>query len=234
MTTTMPAPTASAPITPRPRGHRHVNWAIAGLLALGMVPLTLGLAHLATVIVGIDVSAKALYFVRMPLPIAMHVIGATIYVLLGPLQFSTELRRRAPYLHRASGRVLVFAGLVVAISALWMTLTLPHQPRGGDLLYVARLLFGTAMIVFIGLGFVAIRRRNVPLHRRWMTRAYAIGLGAGTQIPLLMVAQIVLAGPPDELTRALLMTSAWLLNLGVAEWAVRRSRAAATQQGTST
>ena len=50
----------------------------------------------ASVVAGIDVSAKALYFVSMPVPIALHVIGAVIYVLLGPLQFASGLRRRAP------------------------------------------------------------------------------------------------------------------------------------------
>ena len=54
-----------------------------------------------------------------------------------------------------------------------------------------------------------------------MRRAYAIGQGAGTQaltqLPLLLT-----FGKPDELNLALLMGGAWVLNLAVAEWLIRR------------
>lgn len=214
--------TTSRPVSALRRrpGQHGAKWIVPGLLVLGLLPVVLGIAHLATVAAGIDLSAKAHYFLSMPIPIAMHVIGAAIYVLLGPLQFASGLRRRAPHWHRRSGRLLVVAGLFVAVSALWMTMTLPHQAGGGDLLFVARLLFGTAMIASIGLGFAAIRNGNVPAHRRWMMRAYAIGLGAATQIPVLMIAEIV-AGHPSEVVRAVLMASAWVGNLLIAEWRLR-------------
>ena len=202
---------------PRQRG---AKWIVPTLIVLGILPAALGIVHLSTVVAGIDVSAKALYFVSMPVPIALHVIGAVIYVLLGPLQFASGLRRRAPHWHRRSGRLLVVAGLFIAVSALWMTITLPHQAGGGEVLYVARLLFGSVMIASIGLGFGAIRNGNIPAHRRWMIRAYAIGLGAATQIPVLMIAEIV-GGHPGDLVRALLMASAWIINLLIAEWRLR-------------
>jgi hypothetical protein len=56
-------------------------------------------------------------------------------------------------------------------------------------------------------------------HRVWMSRGYAIGLGAATQMLTLMVAGIV-AGPPNELTHDSLMALSWVINLAVAEWAV--------------
>jgi hypothetical protein len=37
------------------------------------------------------------------------------------------------------------------------------------------------MTASIILGFKAIRRRDVAQHRAWMTRAYVLALGAGTQ-----------------------------------------------------
>ena len=37
------------------------------------------------------------------------------------------------------------------------------------------------MGVSIILGLAAIRRRDIVTHRAWMTRAYALALGAGTQ-----------------------------------------------------
>jgi len=54
-----------------------------------------------------------------------------------------------------------------------------------------------------------------------MTRAYAIGMGAGTQVPVLMLAEIIV-GRPDDLVRAVLMGGSWVVNLAVAEWVIRR------------
>jgi hypothetical protein len=120
-----------------------------------------------------------------------------------------------------AGRLLVPAGLLVALAALWMTLFYPRPAGDGDLLSAFRLLFGSAMIVSIILGFTSIRRRDVPQHRAWMMRGYAIGLGAGTQALTLMAGGLI-AGPPSELSRALLMAAGWMINLAVAEWAIRR------------
>ena len=56
-----------------------------------------------------------------------------------------------------------------------------------------------------------------------MMRGYAIGLGAGTQALTLVVGAVIL-GPPSELSGALLMGAGWVINLAVAEWAIRRQR----------
>ena len=55
----------------------------------------------------------------------------------------------------------------------------------------------------------------------WMMRGYAIGLGAGTQALILMAGELI-AGPPSEFSRALLMGAAWVINLAVAEWILRK------------
>ena len=116
-----------------------------------------------------------------PLPLVVHIVGATTYALLGALQFAPRFRRRHWAWHRRAGRVLAVAGLCVAGSALWMTLAYSPKPGTGDLLFVFRLTFASAMAGFLVLGFNAARRRDIPAHRAWMMRAYAIGLAAGTQ-----------------------------------------------------
>ena len=62
-----------------------------------------------------------------------------------------------------------------------MTLFYAGAP-GGDLLWGSGSLVGSAMAASIVLGFAAIRRRDIPAHRAWMIRAYALALGAGTQV----------------------------------------------------
>jgi hypothetical protein len=58
-------------------------------------------------------------------------------------------------------------------------------------------------------------------HRAWMTRGYAIGLGAGTQVLTGMFGALALS-PVSELENALLMGAAWVINLAIAEWTLRR------------
>ena len=147
----------------------------------------------------------------------LHIVGASVYAILGAFQFVPGFRRRRPGWHRAAGRLLVPCGLLVGLSALWMTLFYPHPVGDGVFLSAFRLLFGSAMVVSIVLGYTAIRRRDVTRHREWMMRGYAIGLAAGTQALILMAGEMI-AGPPSELSRALLMGAAWVINLAVAEW----------------
>jgi hypothetical protein len=56
-----------------------------------------------------------------------------------------------------------------------------------------------------------------------MIRAYAIGLGAGTQV-VTHLPYFVFVGMPDETTRAVLMGAGWLINVIVAEWIIQRQR----------
>ena len=53
------------------------------------------------------------------------------------------------------------------------------------------------MVASTVLGLAAIRREDVNGHRAWMTRAYVIGLGAGTQVLTLLIGELIF-GPPGE------------------------------------
>jgi hypothetical protein len=95
-------------------------------------------------------------------------------------------------------------------------------PNGdGTLLLVIRLAFGSAMAASLVLGLVAVLRRDFARHGAWMTRAYAIGVAAGTQA-IVLAFWISIVGPTDPTTRALLMGAAWVTDLGVAEYVIRR------------
>ena len=151
----------------------------------------------------------------------LHIVSVTIYSLLGAFQFSPGVRRRWPRWHRAAGRVLVGAGLAAALSGLWMAMFYAIVPADSALLHAFRLFFGAAMAASIVLGFIAIRERKVAQHQAWMRRAYAIGLGAGTQA-LTQIPLVMTLGKLEPNTLALAMGGAWLLNLAVAEWLIRR------------
>jgi hypothetical protein len=55
-----------------------------------------------------------------------------------------------------------------------------------------------------------------------MTRAYAIGLGAGTQVLTHLPWFVLVEGKPGEIPRAVMMGAGWAINIVVAEWIVRK------------
>jgi hypothetical protein len=197
------------------------KWLVTALLLLSAIPLAAGVFRLTQLAGGAQITPANARFFASPLPVVVHIVSAGVYAILGAFQFASGFRRRWPGWHRVAGRLVVLCGLLVGLSALWMTLFYPWPKGDGALLYVLRLLFGSAMVVSIVLGFTAIRRRDVRRHRAWMMRGYALGLAAGTQA-LILAAGELLAGPPSELSRALLMGAAWVINLAVAEWAIRK------------
>jgi len=119
-----------------------------------------------------------------------------------------------------AGRVLVGLGLAAA-AALWMTLFYARQPGTGELAYVFRLAFGTGMAACMVVGFAAIRGGDVHRHRAWMTRAYALALGAGTQVFTQGFGQAVFG--ISELSTDLMLGAGWIINLAVAEYVIRRA-----------
>jgi uncharacterized membrane protein len=209
------APTPQKAKAPRKAG--SAKWLVAGLLLLSAFPLIAGAFRLVQLAGGAEITPANARFFASPLPVVLHIVGAGVYALLGAFQFAAGFRRRRPGWHRAAGRLLV------GLSGLWMTLFYPWPKGDGALLYALRLVFGSAMVTSIVLGFITIRRGDVSGHRAWMARGYALGLGAGTQMLTLMAGELI-AGRPSELSRALLMGAAWLINLAVAEWAIRKRR----------
>jgi len=208
---------------PQPSGKGQ--WRVpAGFILLCAIPFAAGAYRLVMLATGAEITPENARFFGAPLPVVLHIICAVLFIVLGALQFVASFRRRHPAWHRRAGRVAVVSGLVVASSALWMTLFYALPAQDGLLLDGFRLLFGSLMAVSLLLAFVAIRRRQIPRHRAWMMRAYAIGLGAGTQALILAFGEIGF-GKPTVLARALLMAAAWVINLAVAEWVIRRQPA---------
>lgn len=229
----VPQPIESGKPTPQkrqaPARKGSAEWLVpVGLILLVAIPLIAGAFRLSQLVGGAEITPDNARFFGSPLPVVLHIVGAAVFAILGAFQFVTGFRRRKPDWHRAAGRVLVACGLVVGLSGLWMTLFYPRAAGTGELLYVLRLLFGSAMVVSIVLGFAAIRRGDVKQHRAWMTRGYAIGLGAGTQVLTQLVGSLLL-GTPNEFSVALLMGAGWVINLAVAEWAIRKRPAPRTR-----
>ena len=205
------------------------DWLIpAALVALSIVPAVAGTVRLAELAGGAAITPANARFFAAPLPVMLHIPAVIVYSILGAFQFSNGLRRRRRGWHRAAGRILVPCGLIAALSGLWMAHFYPWPAGDGVMVYVERLVFGSAMVVSIVLAVNAIRRRDFASHGRWMTRAYAVGLGAGTQVLTHLPWFVLVGGKPGELPRAVMMGAGWVINVVVAEWIIRRPRGSIT------
>jgi uncharacterized membrane protein len=189
---------------------------------LSIVPVVAGLLRLLEVVGGPQLLPDNPRIDASPVPVVVHVVAAALYAFLGAFQFSARLRRRRPGWHRSAGRVLVGAGLLVAVSGLWMTLFYTGAP-GGELLWTVRLVVCSAMVTSIVLGFTAIRRRDIVAHRAWMVRAYALAVGAGTQVFTQGIGEGLFG--TSDLSTGLSISSGWVINAAVAEWVIRRPAA---------
>jgi uncharacterized membrane protein len=219
---TIPAPTRSA----RPTG-----WVPFALVALVVVPAVAGSLRLVEVFGGPHLLPPNPRLTASPAPVVVHIVCAVAYAVLGASQFSAALRRHRPGWHRAAGRIVVVLGLAVAFSALWLTQFYPRQPGTGELAYVFRLAFGSGMAASIVLGLAAIRRGDVARHMAWMTRAYALALGAGTQVFTQGVGQAIFG--TGEVTTDLALGAGWVINLAIAEYVIQRRGSRSTGRATA-
>ncbi|MGE3618928.1 MAG: DUF2306 domain-containing protein [Acidimicrobiia bacterium] len=198
---------------------RHPAWRVpAGLLLLSLIPLLAGAARVGELASSPEVTPDNARFVEDPFPVVAHIVGATVWCVLGAFQFVPSLRRGR--WHRRAGKVALPFGLVAAASGIWMALFYPLPHPNSVALDLIRTLFGTGMLVALVLALGAILRRDVPSHRAWMIRGYAIGVGAGSQaligIPLLLA-----FGEPNVASNIGLHVAGWLVNLWVAERMIR-------------
>ncbi|MEO7221925.1 MAG: DUF2306 domain-containing protein [Devosia sp.] len=200
---------------------RRRDWLIPALLMVyAILPLIPGAFRLVELGGGPQILPDNPRALGAPLPVIIHIVTAFFYTVFGAWQFSPALRRTQ--WHRRAGRLLAPLGMGAALSGLYMTLVFPTAPEYDPLLVAFRLLFGGGMAVAIGLGLVAIIvSRDVAKHRAWMMRAYAIGLGAATQIVIFI--PLAPFGTPGPMTATLLLSSAWAINLAIAEWIIQRA-----------
>lgn len=205
------------PTLPRP------SWKLlASLLTLSLVPVVAGGVRLSDLASVGAVTSENARFMAAPAPVVLHIVCASLFCVLGALQFDQALRERFPRLHRIAGTVAVPCAMMAALTALWMTVAyaIPGELQG-QLQYWVRIVVALAMTLAVILSVRAVLQRRFAQHKAWVVRAYALAQGAGTQV-LVMLPVTLMAGAPTFIFRDVLMASAWGLNMAFAEWIIRR------------
>jgi hypothetical protein len=104
-----------------------------------------------------------------------HTGSGMIFSVLGPMQFMSPIRDNFRVIHRISGRIFLPFGILSGIAALIMGLSFPVWGMGWNQIITT---VAAAFMVFAFIkAFTHIRKREIPAHRRWMMRGFAIGMG---------------------------------------------------------
>lgn len=195
---------------------RRETFGIAGLLLLGAVPALGGLLRVVSTALGADWIPGQERVAGHEGALGLHIVSSALFAILGAFQFSSRLRRARSRWHGRSGRILVPAGLLSAGSGLWLTAFYPPGEHDGAMLSMLRVAVVVALAGALLLGTRAARERDFRAHGAWMMRAYALALGAGTQVftHLLLLDGLGMTG---ETARTLAMAGGWAINLAVAE-----------------
>jgi uncharacterized membrane protein len=122
-------------------------------------------------------------FAHYPILTLVHIAPGLLFMMLGPLQFSSTIRARHLRWHRWSGRIFVICGVVIGTSALVMSFGMPAI--GGFNQAAATTLFASFFLLALCKAFWHIRRREAALHREWMIRAFSVGLAVATIRPIM-------------------------------------------------
>ncbi len=229
----MPVSDTSGTLTRRPRGLAAVAGASAVLIAIVLtfaaIRVTTDWPHILDGTVPDDDFAKR--YVAHPWLGYLHIAPGVVYLLGAPLQLSRRFRTKHYTVHRRLGRVLLSCALLSGVLALLFGL---FHSWGGALEASAALIFGVWFVACLVLAFRAIRRDDVPQHRRWMIRAFAVGIGIGTiRIWVGLFTPIAISRNggaedltlPDAQTFGLAFWLAFTMHVALGEWWLRRTPA---------
>jgi len=106
-------------------------------------------------------------FFHNQLWVVMHMVGGSLTLLLGPMQFWPFIRNRFLSFHRLTGKIYIAGIVLIGISAGRLSLISTCVP--------CRLsLFLLTVFVVLSTWFAwrAIKSRNIKVHRQMMVRSY--------------------------------------------------------------
>jgi uncharacterized membrane protein len=95
-----------------------------------------------------------------------HAIAASLALLIGPVNFSTRIRRNHLQVHRKLGRIYVISVFVGGATGVALAAGRPGLP--GTTMQAA------AWIVCTTAALITARNRQIVQHRQWMVRSYAV------------------------------------------------------------
>lgn len=197
---------------------RRLSWGLMEIIAIGVA------IYFATPYLLFNPALSRLRLnpsVSLHFPIlAIHAGIAGAALLIGPFQFLTPLRAKYPSVHRLIGRIYIVCVFIASIAAFFSAL---FSVSG----FVAQVGFLTLDVLWfysICQAYVAIRRGQIPVHRVWMTRNYALTFGAVMLRAWLYggIALTILTHSASKTSQSDIYAASawisWVFTLAIAEW----------------
>jgi uncharacterized membrane protein len=110
---------------------------------------------------------KSNNFLNNPFWVGLHLIGGTLALLFGPIQFSNWVRTKYLNFHRLTGKIYIIGAFIAGLSALRLSLVSSCTPCRVSLFILAVLVIGTTFS-----AWWSVKNKNVTAHRQFMIRSY--------------------------------------------------------------
>ncbi|THV26755.1 DUF2306 domain-containing protein [Glycomyces paridis] len=222
-TTTATRPEPATP--PKPKWYRR-PWivplfAVAGLFVAARLPFYLTF-DTGDSLVDLQEAFPETHYLML----SGHILFGSVAIIACSMQVWPWLRQHHPKVHRVTGRVYVFAGVLPSgLFALVVSIVSVIGPAGkiGNV-FLALAWFATTLF-----GLVAARRHRFQDHRRWMIRSFALCWSIVVNRVWLVLVMLVLlpfqdsyyGGDMDAVIEDAAVASIWLswiVNLMIAQW----------------
>ncbi|MGH8950283.1 MAG: DUF2306 domain-containing protein [Acidimicrobiia bacterium] len=116
-------------------------------------------------------------YAQQPVLAYAHIVPGVVYLVMAPFQISRRFRNNHLGLHRRMGRILVPTGVLTGVFAIIFGFFFSF---GGFAEASASVIFGIYFILALLMAYRSVRAGDTVRHRRWMLRAFAVGLAVGT------------------------------------------------------
>ena len=198
---------------------RSQGWQARTLWSL-MLLLALGMTLFAALYIDDDFAfaEQRTIYEDNSFAILVHIVGASVPMILGPFQFLPSQRRRFLGLHRWMGRIYLVGVAVGSVFGFYMA----GLAYGG---IISSLGFATLAVLWFSTGAMALKQAragHIRSHRDWMIRNYALTFTAVTLriwLPLIQVAGIEFINA----YRSVAWLS-WIPNLLIAQRIIQQQR----------
>jgi uncharacterized membrane protein len=195
-----------------PQTLKHIPWLIMTIFATILFVITAKYLSFRPDINFLLVKQDIVYDAIWRPTFYLHVISGMLVIILGPFQFLKKFRNKYLNLHRKLGKAYVYAVLLVAAPTGFI---MAFYAEGGYWSTVSFIIMSLLWFITTLMAVIAVRKKDIVEHKKWMYRSYALSFAAVTLrllVPLMSLPFIskYLGAGGDERTYIIIVSTAWL------------------------
>jgi Predicted membrane protein (DUF2306) len=108
--------------------------------------------------------------------IGLHFFAGAVLLLFGPIQLISQVRAKAPAVHRWIGRIYALAAFLAGVGGLIFIAI--KGTVGGLPMTVGFAMYGGLMVIAAVQTVRHAMARNIDVHRAWAVRLFALAIGS--------------------------------------------------------